>query len=147
MISSIYTEGDIRSLIGRFENRNLPKAEWTHAAHLVVAVWYVTHHGFDKAMPLVRGHITGHNESVGTPNTDTEGYHETITRFWLWVTAALLERDKPLSLEAACHQLISSDTGRSGYPLVYYSRERLFSTEARHRWVTPDLHPLDRLLP
>ena len=27
-------------LVAQFENCTLPKAEWTHRAHLAVALWY-----------------------------------------------------------------------------------------------------------
>lgn len=142
----MYTEEDIRSLITRFECGQLPKAEWTHEAHLVVAVWYVTHYPMPEAIHMVRQYISRHNESAGTPNTDTEGYHESITRFWLWVARAFIDRHHPASLGESCHALITSDVGKSSYPLVYYSKELLFSTGARHTWVEPDLKPMKSLI-
>ncbi|MGB0175731.1 MAG: hypothetical protein ACPF9D_01105, partial [Owenweeksia sp.] len=76
----------------------LPKPEWTHEAHLVVAIWYSSLYPFEEALSLVRQNITAHNESVGTPNTDTEGYHETITRFWLMVARHFLAGCKEVSI-------------------------------------------------
>jgi hypothetical protein len=34
--------------------------------------------------------------------------------------------------------------GARDLPLRHWSRERLFSVEARHGWVEPDLAPLDQ---
>lgn len=141
-----YTNSEIRSLIERFEARKLPKTEWTHEAHLVVAIWCCSNHGFDAALPLVRMRITAHNESVGTPNTDTEGYHETITRFWLWIASKFLEGREVESMETSCNAFINSSLSSSNHPLAYYSREHLFSVQARHAWVEPDVQALPETL-
>jgi hypothetical protein len=34
---------DVPGLVARFEDLTLPKAEWTHQAHLTVALWYASH--------------------------------------------------------------------------------------------------------
>ncbi len=49
-----YSKQEIESLIERFEKRILPKAEWTHEAHLAVAIWYVSKYSFNEALNLVR---------------------------------------------------------------------------------------------
>jgi hypothetical protein len=38
--------------------------------------------------------------------------------------------------------LMASPLGRSDWLLAYWTRERLFSVDARRRWVEPDLKPL-----
>lgn len=140
-----YTETEIHDLIQRFEVQKLPKKEWTHEAHLVVAIWYCNKHPFEEALPLVRDYITRHNTSVGTPNTDTEGYHESITRFWLHVADGFLKKNTFSTIGEACNAFIKAPLAQSNYPLTYYSPAVLFSTEARHNWVTPDLKKLDSL--
>lgn len=137
-----YSHKEIVHLIERFEKQCLPKVEWTHEAHLVVAVWYCDRHPLNEAMTVVREKITLHNESVGTPNSDTEGYHESITRFWLWVAAEFLKGHANEDLATKCNLLIQSERGKSNYPLTYYSTEKLFSVRARKEWVEPDLVPL-----
>ena len=134
-----YTTKEIVSLIKRFELRKLPKSEWTHEAHLVVAVWYCSKYPFEEALSLVRKNITEHNESVGTENSDAEGYHETITKFWLLIAKNFLKNRKLLEVTDNCNALINSKMGKSNYPLNYYSHSLLFSVNARHNWVTPDL--------
>ena len=75
---SFETDADIAALTAAFRARTLPKEKWTHAAHWAAALSLVAE---DQAaafrdMPAM---IRAYNESVGGRNTDTEGYHETIT--------------------------------------------------------------------
>lgn len=137
-----YTEKEINFLIERFEAEKLPKAEWTHEAHLVVAVWYCSKHSLEKALPIVRRNITNHNTSVGTPNTDTEGYHETITKFWLIIASEFLKTQSESSIDVSCNSFINSVYAQSNFPLNFYSEQLLFSVKARHHWVEPDLREL-----
>ncbi len=134
-----YSEDEIDDLIKRFEARSLPKVEWTHEAHLVVAIWYAQKNGMNQALDLVRDYITQHNQSVGTPNTDTEGYHESITKFWLIAADKFLQTGQSLSISQACNAFINSPQGKSNYPLNFYSEKRLFSVEARRFWIRPDI--------
>lgn len=134
-----YSQREIESLIERFEAEKLPKAEWTHEAHLVVAIWYCSKFDFNEALPLVRENITKHNTSLGTPNTDYEGYHETITKFWLLIVNDFIRLQKSGTVSRLCNDFIQSPYGKSSYPLEFYSTERLFSVEARQHWLEPDL--------
>jgi hypothetical protein len=130
---------EVLELAKAFEERTLPKSEWTHAAHLVVGLYYCYHHPLGVAKNLMSDGIYWLNDAHGTPNTETSGYHETITIFWLRTVANYLEKTgRDAGLAALANGLIAfcSDTN---LPLKYYSRERLFSTEARMNYVEPDL--------
>ncbi len=140
-----YTENGINSLITRFESQKLPKSEWTHEAHLAVAIWYNLSHNPDKALKLVRGFIINHNLSVGTSNTDTGGYHETITRFWLITANSFIKSQKSGSATQLCNDFIHSKFASNNFPLEYYSPGCLFSLEARQGWVKPDLRGVNPL--
>lgn len=119
--------------------RTLPKVEWTHQAHLRAGLWHVHRYGADEALRRLRRAITSFNESVGTTNSDSSGYHETLTRFYIAVIAQFLAReDASLSLDTLAERLIA-EFGDRELPLRFYSRERLFSIDARRRWVEPDL--------
>ncbi|MBL4710432.1 MAG: hypothetical protein JKY48_18535 [Flavobacteriales bacterium] len=137
-----YKNVEIASLIERFELKKLPKHEWTHEAHLVVAIWYCTKYEFYEALLLARDNISRHNESVGTENTDTGGYHETITKFWLIIANKFLIGRDHFSFESNCNALINSNFGVSSHPFDYYSPKLLFSVKARHNWINPDLKEL-----
>lgn len=142
---TFYNEKDIVRLAEQFETKTLPKLEWTHEAHLIVGVWHCYQYGASQALELVRHRIAVYNESVGTANTDTSGYHETITRFWLMTIHHFLATRPHLSLEQVCNDFIRSDFAQSTFPLAFYSKSLLFSTLARQQWVAPDLQVLEIL--
>jgi len=89
------------------------------------------------------GMIAAYNESVGGVNSDTTGYHETITQASLGaartVLAGLPEGVSPGQAFAA---LMASPMADKDWLLAYWSRERLMSAEARRTWMAPDLKPL-----
>ena len=130
------------AFISDFEACKLPRARWTHPAHLAVGFWYLWHHPPAEALKLTRERIWLHNEGVGTANTDTGGYHETITRAYLHGIADHQARHAGLPLLDSLVLLQSTPLARSDSLLQYYSRDRLFSLTARRGWVDPDLQPL-----
>lgn len=73
------TEAEIDAFLVAFEGCTLPKAEWTHSAHLLTGACYV--HGMQReaALAKMRECVRRYNESVGGKNTETSGYHETVT--------------------------------------------------------------------
>ena len=88
------------------------------------------------------GLIRAFNEATGTPNTDTGGYHETITLASLAAVRAALAEAPSRPLYEILDRLLDLPLGDSKWLLDYWSRERLFSVEARRRWLPPDLKPL-----
>lgn len=127
-----------RTIIG-FNNKTLPKEEWTHEAHLIVAIWYTLNYDMSTATELTRKHIKAYNTATGTPNSDTRGYHETLTIFWLDTAHTYVEANKEKSLVELCNGFIASAKGSREYPMKFYSRELLYSVEARHHYVAPDI--------
>ena len=123
--------------------RTLPRPEWTHEAHLAATTYLLLKRrdiDLDKELP---GLIRRYNESVGGVNSDTEGYHETITRVFLHgVRLFLSEADASEPLHELVNELLLSPMGRRDWPLRFYSKERLFSIEARRDFVAPDLAAL-----
>ena len=123
--------------------RNLAREEWTHEAHLAATTYLLTRRpdiAVDKELP---GIIRRFNESVGGVNDDTQGYHETITRVFLHgVRLFLTEADPGEPLHELINELLLSPMGRRDWPLRFYSAERLFSVDARRRFVPPDVAAL-----
>ena len=87
-------DDEIIGLVKAFEERTLPKSDWTHAAHLTVGLYYCFHNPFGVAKNLMSDGIYWLNDAHGTANTETSGYHETLTVFWLKTIAAYLEKRK-----------------------------------------------------
>jgi hypothetical protein len=133
------TRSDVESFILEFEAGRLPKSRWTHEAHLVAGFWYTLMLGSSSALTTIRARIQRHNESVGTPNTDSSGYHETITRLYMSAIAGHVSRCRSATFEESLALLLASPMSDSEWPLAYYTRERLFSVEARRHWVQPDV--------
>ena len=123
--------------------RDLPRVEWTHEAHLAATTYLLLRHpdiDLDAALPDL---IRRYNESVGGVNSDTEGYHETITRVFLHgVLLFLAEADRSEPVHDLVNELLLSPMGRRDWPFRFYSRELLFSVEARRHFVPPDLAAL-----
>jgi len=137
------TTEEILALVRRFEDCTLPREEWTHAAHLTVALWHLLQFDWPEAVAHVRRGIKRYNAAHGILTTPTGGYHETLTLFWLRTVRRFLEaeRNEARALVHLANELIA--TADKGLPLTLYTRERLFSPEARAGWVEPDLKPLD----
>jgi len=136
------TNEEIFSLLRRFDDCTLPRAEWTHAAHLTVALWFLLEFDWPEATDRVRRGIRRYNAAHGIRPTPTGGYHETLTLFWLRTVRTFLEagRNEARALVHLANEL--AETADKSLPLAHYTRERLFSPEARASWVEPDLKPL-----
>ena len=123
--------------------RSLPREEWTHEAHLAATTYLLTHRSDVDLDTELRDIIRRYNESGGGVNSDTEGYHETITRSFLHgVRLFLAEADRDAALHELVNALLRSPMGSRDWPLRFYSRERLFSVEARRNFVAPDIAAL-----
>ncbi|HEU4603832.1 MAG TPA: hypothetical protein VFS24_17785 [Steroidobacteraceae bacterium] len=122
-------------------SRTLPKSDWTHAAHFAAAFWLLSEPGRDafREMPAL---IRAYNEATGVANTESSGYHETITLASLRAARAWLDRRSEAPLYACLNDLLTSQFGRSDWLLEYWSRPLLFSAQARRSWVEPDLKRL-----
>jgi hypothetical protein len=129
--------------IGRgLMTRTLPKTEWTHAAHFASALWLIACCPEIDVCRQMPGMIRAYNEATGGANTDSSGYHETITQASLRAARAFLADRTRQPLYAVCNELMTSALGRPDWPLTYWSRALLLSVEARRAWVEPDLQPL-----
>ncbi len=143
MDASRPTRDEFADLLWRFRRRTLPKSSWTHAAHLAVGLWHVRRYGPERALPLLRARIRRLNDAHGTPNSETQGYHETITRAYVGLIAALLGALPPGTPVIDCvRSLFASPVSAKDALLMYYSKDRLMSVEARRQWIEPDRRPL-----
>ena len=124
-----YHHQEIHQLITQFQTLTLPKTNWTHAAHLIVAVWHNWHYDPLLAFQMVKQRIIAYNEAVGTVNTDTSGYHETLTRFWMEKTGEFLEKHPFSSVEDNLsfyqklgYTAFKRETIKPGLTLVYLEK-------------------------
>jgi hypothetical protein len=133
------TEAEIDALRAAFDDGTLPRESWTHAAHLTVAANYVLDDS-DTALDRMRAGIRALNRVHGTADTETSGFHETLTGFWIAILRAFCRTQAQFDRLKFFNKLIASFP--SSYWREFYSYDVVQSREARASWVAPDLKPL-----
>jgi ribosomal protein S18 acetylase RimI-like enzyme len=132
------SELDDDALWAAFHDRTLSHRRWNHVAHLRIAWLHLARYALDEAHLRMRAGIVRLNAAHGLVETLERGYHETLTRTWLALVAEARRSDACANSAAfVSHHRIAREA-----PLRYYTRERLFSAEARAIFVPPDLVPL-----
>jgi hypothetical protein len=134
-------ESEVFELVRSFEDATIQHDDWKHAEHLVVALYYLTRHDLDTAYCKMRAGILNLLEHGFKIDLKKEmPYHETITLFWMRVVDEFnASKNGDSLLEKANEVAYEWD---KDYPLRFYSRELLFSDDARARFVEPDLAEL-----
>ncbi len=136
---------EVERLVARLRDCTLPYETWTHAAHLAVGVWHLLHYRPEEATSRIRSGIRRYNVVCGIDNTDSSGYHETLTMFYVRIIQHYLQSQDKAPLHDLVNELVESRYGSRKAPFEFYSRERLFSVEARRHWREPDLKSLPTL--
>lgn len=131
-------EGEVLDLVRSFEDATISHDDWKHAEHLVVALYYLSHQDPETAYGKMRGGILNLLEHGFKVDVKKEmPYHETITRFWMLTVAEYNASKCGASLLEKANEVAYK--WDKDYPLEFYSRERLFSDEARAEFVPGDL--------
>lgn len=136
-------DSEVEEFVTLFRTHALPKPRWTHHAHLVVGLWHVLEHGPDEALALLRERISRYNEATGVENTDSAGYHESWTAFFVQALDAYARaRSETHDRLALFNSLGASRLMDKFLALAFYSRDRMMSVAARRNFVEPDVQPL-----
>lgn len=130
-------EDDIARLVRSFEEATISRDDWRHAEHMIVALHYLNLHDFDTATIKMRNGIFGLLKSFKVDLTKEMPYHETLTMFWMRTVAEFNDNKNGASLLEKANDLVEAYD--KDYPLKFYSREFLFSDEARAKFVEGDL--------
>lgn len=136
------TDVEVARIAAGLLDRSLPKADWSHRAHFAAALWLITHPEVLAREGGIATIIRRYNEATGVANTDTGGYHETITLASLRGAASYLADGSRIGLGGRLDRLMSGLLGDKRWLLAYWSEARLMSRDARREWVEPDLAPL-----
>lgn len=136
---TVRSDAEITELVQAFESCTLPRAEWKHAAHLTVALWYLRRLPRAEATDRLRRGIQRYNACQG----NGVGYHETITLAWIAVVTRFLADCDFGQSQAALTLGLLERCGDKLYLQRFYSRGVLMSDEARRTWVPPDLAPFE----
>jgi len=119
------------------ERGEIANENFRHASHLHVAWVYLSESAtVDEATGKMRDVLRRFAASANKP----EKYHETITVFWVRLLAQL----RAIAAGENLEKLVAANPHmlEKNFPLAYYSRQRLFSENARTRWIEPDLKPI-----
>jgi hypothetical protein len=107
-----------RAFINAFESGRISPTEFHHADHLRLALAYLADSAsVAEATDRMAVSIKAFAHAAG----HDQKYHHTLTVVWVRLVARLLDRR---------------------LPLAYYSHDRLFSRDARERWIEPDVQDL-----
>jgi hypothetical protein len=137
------TEEEIDCFLSQFETCTLPKEQWTHGAHVLTGACYVHSLGERAAAGQMRRCVRRYNVATGGQNTETSGYHETVTLAWIKLLAGLLRDAQPMERAEFAKLALSRFENNRKILERYYEVDILSSTEARRQWVPPTLAPLD----
>ena len=134
----------IQELAKGFITRQLPKSQWTHDAHWASALYIIEMRQDLCAEDHMPDLIRAYNVSVVGANSDREGYHETITQSSLIMARVFLRDHDSAPLYEICNNLLASPLGKPNWLFEYYSKDLLFSVQARRVWVDPDRKPFPK---
>ena len=130
-------ENEIAEIVRKFEYATISRDKWKHAEHLTVALHYLCLHDMDTATEKMRSGILNLLRSFDIELSKEMPYHETLTIFWMRTVADFNASKNGSSLLDKANELVASYD--KDYPLRFYSREYLFSDEARANFVESDL--------
>ena len=137
---SIETGGiDPREVADGVDALTWPKERFDHRGHLAAGAWWCHVHG-SAALDHARTAIRRFNEANGGENTETAGYHETLTIYYLAALADLVADAVPDG--AWIDDNVDHPSVDQTAPLLYWSEPVLMGVEARMDWVAPNVSDL-----
>ena len=139
-----YNENQISELVEKFKTRKLSKADWTHHAHLTVAVWHIKNYDFFEAVCRLKSGIILLNDFHQTDNTSTGGYHETITIFWATIINIYMSMFEELSLKELTNGFLNSNLSDKNLLFKFYDKSYLMTPSLRAIHEIPTLTKLNQ---
>lgn len=135
------TAAQAATLVQQFEQCSLPKEAWTHEAHFIMAFFYCMQHPVCKATEMISEGIKKYNLSVGGSNTDTSGYHETITLFYSSTVCNYIICNRINSInDNSIKALLAQSFIKKDYLNHFYTKEQIDSVSARKHWEKPGIN-------
>jgi hypothetical protein len=121
-----------------FEDAKL--SAFPHQDHIRMAWLYLQKDGWEGGYAKIQSGIKHFATSLG----QADKYHESITRFWALLVYHCIQARAEISdfeeFEAAYPILFDK-----GSIYKHYSRDYLFSAEARQNWLEPDILPMPEM--
>lgn len=108
-----------------------------HREHLRLAWLVIERHGQEMAVEIVGNGL----RKMAAAQGQSVLYNETMTRFWIRLVAHVRDVKGPLMGFDGAIEQVPMLLDKS-LPFKHWTRELMFSPEARERWVEPDLRPM-----
>jgi hypothetical protein len=130
---------EIEEVVRRFEECSYSPEEFVHMKHLTVAAWYFARMepeaAREKMQAGLRRFIAHHGKN---------GYHVTITEFWLQLVdrAVCQRKNHDSEIVSIVNEVVESFRDKD-LIYEYFSRDRLNSAEAKSTWIQSDLKSID----
>jgi len=142
MKNTYKTVGEIAAVVSGFESCGTGKDDFKHREHLTVAVSYLSCSTQKQAADKMR---IGLLRFLAHHGVGSEKYNETLTMFWVaMVRRTLAEIGSDSPLVGKCNRVIEA-LGNPALAFDYYSKELLWSDEARKACVEPDLKDWEKV--
>lgn len=126
------------SFLHAFEACAVPPSEFDHRAHLRLAYVYLAERDLDGAHAATKTAILGFLQHNGI---DPAKYHETLTLAWLLAVRHFMAKCGDTSCAADFIDR-SAVLLNPGIMLTHYSKDVLFSDDARTKFREPNLDPI-----
>ncbi len=136
MIVKYNSAEDLLKVFDSFTDATVGRADWGHAEHLIVAFHFALDTDFDTALTRMRTGIFRLLAAFEIDLTKEMPYHETLTVFWMRTVYDFAKSKNGCSVVESCAEMVEKFD--KDYPLKFYSRELLFSDEARNQFVPAD---------
>jgi hypothetical protein len=133
------SEREIEAVVRGFEMCTTPAADFSHASHLTVTVWYLSRGSFATVLDQFRD---GLFRFIDRHHIDKNKYNETITHFWIRAVADYLKEVGPEHSLLDQVNTVVERFSNSRLVFEYYSKELVNSDQAKREWVEPDLKRL-----
>jgi len=133
-----HTADELAEFIAAFTAGTWPRGRWNHRAHLVVAAHYVLTLPQAEATDSIRSGILHYNACQQVANTDSSGYHETLTLFWIAMVRSAARHHTAGDHAARVASIADALAGQRDLWREYYSMDILTDRRARRGWIEPD---------
>ena len=135
MYTALLTEADLL-LRTQFESKALEHAAFRHREHVRLTWIYLA----AEPPAAVEARLCRALRELAASHGVAQRFHHTLTVAWVRIIESARRSQPDMSFDAladACPWLLDKDA-----PLAYYTRDVLFSDEARGRWIEPNLKSL-----
>ena len=133
------TDAEIEDVVKRFEECAYSPEDFVHAKHLTVAACYFVRlepqAAREKMRSGLRKFIAHHGKN---------GYHVTITEFWLQLVerSVLQRKDHHRELTSIVNEIVKRLRDKN-LIYEYFGRDRINSANAKAAWIEPDIKSMN----